>query len=121
MSCYATPCHATNCRATPCQWQSHTEIAERDLVYLAAASIAAPLLATRGETNVDEVADVAIRMAGELRNAQYRLDDARTDAKIKKGVEAENRHFRSTASKAALECHDRLREQYRLGPKVETQ
>lgn len=116
MICYGTSCHATPCVATPCRYSG---IAERDLIYLAAASIAAPLLA-KGETNVDEVADAAIRLAEELLNAQYRLESARTEARVKKRVEEENRNFRATASKATLEFHDRLRQQFRLGSKAET-
>ena len=117
MNCYATPCYATACKATPCQWQ---EFAERDLTYLAAASIAASLLATQEETKLDEIADAAINMAEELRHAQYRLESARTEADLKRRIEKEDRHFRATASKATLELHDRVKQQFGVGSKAKT-
>ena len=115
--CYWTGCTATACKATPCKSQP---IEECDLVYLAAASIAAPLLATKGESRVVDVANAAIRMAEEIRSAQWRLGSTRSEAQVKKRVEAENRRFRATASKATLELHDRLRQQYGLGSRAET-
>jgi len=79
---------------------------------LAAASIAAPLLAVQDKADVRKIYDDAIRMADELREAHYRFNRERDDARMKARIEAENRHFRATASEATLELHERLNQQF---------